>query len=289
MTKPTRPVLRYLGGKWRLAPWITSHFPPHRVYVEPFGGAASVLLRKPRSMGECYNDLACELVNLFRVLRDAVQAQALIRAISLTPFGRVEYDEAFEPCEDPVEAARRLVVRSYMGHGSSAATSLRSTGFRASLVNRSGALPAADWAILPPALGAVCERLQGVVIECRPALKIIERYDAPDALIYLDPPYVAATRSPKRRGDKAFHSYEHEMSDADHVALLQAVRGLTGMAVLSGYPSALYDDALTGWQRVECKAHADGARKRTEVLWINPAATAALKGPVQQTLLGHGA
>lgn len=134
----TRPALRYLGGKWRLAPWILRHFPPHRVYVEPFGGAASVLIRKPRSQGECYNDLEGGVVNLFQVLRDPDLCADLCRAIDLTPFARDEYDRAFETTADPVEAARRLIVRSYMGHGSSAALAVRSTGFRASMVNRGG-------------------------------------------------------------------------------------------------------------------------------------------------------
>lgn len=273
---PTRPPLRYLGGKWRLAPWIINHFPPHRVYVEPFGGAASVLLRKPRSAGECYNDLDGSLVNLFSVLRDVEQAAELCRRVGLTPFARAEYDLAFEPTDDPIERARRLVVRSYMGHGSSSAISTRSTGFRASLVNRGGALPAGEWPGMPAALQAISGRMQGVLIECRPALQVVERYDADDTLVFLDPPYVQETRSAKRRGGQAFHAYTHEMTDKDHLGLLDWACGAKSMIVLSGYASRLYDERLECWRRFTIDTHADGALDRTEVLWINPAAGAAL-------------
>lgn len=89
----TRPALRWHGGKWRLAPWVIEHFPPHRVYVEPYGGAASVLLRKRRSYAEIYNDLDDEVVGMFRVLRSD-RAPDLVRAVALTPFGRREFEEA---------------------------------------------------------------------------------------------------------------------------------------------------------------------------------------------------
>jgi len=115
MTKPRRPILRYHGGKWRLAPWIISHFPRHRFYVEPFGGVASVLLRKPRSFHEVYNDLDGNLVNLLSVLRDETTRNKLIEDLRLTPFAREEFVLARRDADDPIERARRTIVRSFMG------------------------------------------------------------------------------------------------------------------------------------------------------------------------------
>jgi DNA adenine methylase len=274
MTAPRRPLLRYLGGKFKLAPWIVEQFPPHRVYVEPFGGAASVLLRKPRAFAEVYNDLDGETVNLFRVLRSD-RAAELVRALSLTPFAREEFGESYAVVDDPVERARRLVCRSFMGFGSGA-TFRRPTGFRAN-ANASGRHnTAAEWAGYPEALVAIIERLRGVVIENSDAVDVMRRSDRDDTLHYVDPPYVPATRSPTaRRAEAAFHAYEHELTEQDHVALLAALRELRGMVVLSGYPSELYDAHLQGWHRIERDALADGARPRTEVLWINPACVAA--------------
>src|SRR4051812_27379642 len=120
MSAPTRPVLRWHGGKWKLAPFVLPFFPPHRIYVEPFGGAGSLLMRKERVYAEIYNDLDDVVVNLFRVLRDEAKGTRLIDALRLTPFARAEFDEALEEAEDDVERARHLVVRSYMGFGSNA-------------------------------------------------------------------------------------------------------------------------------------------------------------------------
>lgn len=116
---PRRPALRYYGGKWRLSPWIISHFPSHECYVEPFGGGASVLLNKPRSPLEIYNDLNGQVVNFFAVLRE--QSDKLIRAIELTPWARAEYElsqEIVVPNNgNRVEAARRFYISCWMGFG----------------------------------------------------------------------------------------------------------------------------------------------------------------------------
>ena len=150
-----RPPLRYLGSKWKLAPWIVSHFPPHRIYTEAFGGAASVLLRKPRCHGEVYNDLDGEVVNLFRVLRNPAQARELVRLVSLTPFAREEFELSCLPDGDPIEQARRTVARSFMGFGSNA-VQVGNTGFRGN-TSRIGGTPAGDWLGMPRALEEVAD------------------------------------------------------------------------------------------------------------------------------------
>lgn len=276
---PTRPILRWHGGKWLLAPWIISHFPPHRIYVEPFGGAASVLLRKERVHAEVYNDLDDDVVNLFRCLQDRDLAARLRELLRLTPFARREFEIAWDHVDDPVERARRLIIRSFMGFGSNAHNSMgrghKTTGFRANS-SRSGTTPAEDWANYPDCLDAVIARFAGVIVEHRPAVQVMQAHDGGGTLHYVDPPYVASTRSPANKYDLKHRMYRHELSDADHVDLLAALSDLSGMVVLSGYPHPLYDDALPDWRRIERRALADGARERTEVLWINPACAAAL-------------
>ena len=290
---PTRPMLRWHGGKWKLAPWIISHFPRHRIYVEPFGGAASVLLRKPRCYSEVYNDLDRFVVNLFEVLRDPERGDALVELLRLTPYARAEFVAAKDTSDDPVEWARQLIIRSFMGFGSNAHSSspvalatgfkthtrpkadYRTTGFRANS-NRSGTTPAHDWANYPDALGAINARLRGVTIENRPAVEVMRQHDGPQTLHYVDPPYLPETRSPANKYDLKHRMYRHELSVGDHIELLAFLQTLQGMVLLSGYPSLLYEEALPGWRRIETATHADGARPRTEVLWLNPACAEAL-------------
>lgn len=267
-----RPIGRFHGGKFRLAPWIIQHFPAHRTYVEAFGGMASVLLRKPRSYQEIYNDRSGDLVNLFRVLRAPRLSKQLVKSIRLTPFAREEFDLAYEPSDDKVERARRLLVRCGMGFGSSGQSKRHKTGFRGS-ATRSGTTPAHDWAGQPQSLENAIERLMGVTVENRPAVKVIEYHDSPETLFYLDPPYVHDVRTWLHAKD----AYDFEMSNSEHADLAKLCKGVSGMVVLSGYRCPLYDELYADWTRVDKAAHADGARDRVESLWLNPATVSRLQ------------
>lgn len=261
-----RPLLRYHGGKWKLAPWIIGHFPTHKVYVEPYGGGGSVLLRKQRSYAEIYNDLDGEIVNVFRVARN--HGAELREQLRLTPFSRLDFEESYFEAFDPIEQARRTIARSFMGFGSAAATQGAnrragpSTGFRANS-NRSGTTPAHDWKNYTECFDDLIERLRGVVIENRDAMEVMAAHDGIETLHYVDPPYMFETR------DDGRSDYRFEMTDLQHTELGEFLKGLKGTVILSGYPSQTYENIYADWRRVERKHYADGAKERTEVLWIN--------------------
>lgn len=267
----TRPALRYHGGKFRLAPWILNFFPPHSCYVEPFGGAAGVLLQKPRVYAEVYNDLDSDIVNFFRVLRDPGLRSDLIEACRLTPYAREEFVLAYEPTDDMLERARRTCVRAAMGFGSAGATK-GTTGFRTDTRRKYGTAQH-NWADYPSAIAAIGERFAGILIENRDAIQVLQDHDGHDTLHFVDPPYVHGTRVMRAR------SYRHELDDAAHERLLMAIQDVDGMVVLCGYRSDLYDGTLRSWERHEISARISGGRgttTRTECVWLNPACSAAL-------------
>jgi DNA adenine methylase len=265
MPEVKRSMLRYHGGKWRIAPWIISYIPAHRIYVELFGGGGSILLRKPRSYSELYNDLDGEIVNLFRVARD--RGDELREKLALTPYSREEFILAYKPSDDPLEQARKTVVRAFMGFGSSAATEGKSskggnplTGFRSN-TNRSGTTPAHDWAHYPDALTGIIGRLRGVVLENRNALGIIKFHDTENTVFYADPPYLPSVRDYGT-------DYRYEMTEEDHIRLAEQLNQVKGAVLISGYHSDLYNELYKGWVRREKNTYADGAKPRTEVLWM---------------------
>jgi DNA adenine methylase len=258
MNRVTRPLLKYHGGKWLLGPWIRSYFPPHRIYVEPFGGGGSILLQKNRCFEEVYNDLDEEVVNLFRIVRD--RGDELLHKIELTPYSRVEHKLSMLETDDPLERARRLIVRSFMGRDPSSATRKDDGTFKGRQ-SKAWINCAQVWMGYPDALKGVIKRLRGVIIETLPAVEVIKKHDGPETLFYVDPPYLPETRDKGR-------DYRHEMTEADHKDLAEVLNHTVGTVVLSGYPSKLYDELYKGWLRKEVGALADGGFPRTEVLWM---------------------
>lgn len=255
-----------------MADWILAHFPlatAYDTYVEPFGGSASVMMRKPRSEYEVYNDLDGEIVNVFRVLQDDTQSERLNELLRLTPYARTEFELSYKPTDDPVEQARRTIFRAFSGFGSAAATKGR-TGFRGfSGSSGRGVNPASYWSRYPENLAVFGERLSGVVLENRPALDVMKDRDGQRVMHYVDPPYVHTTRA--LGSDKG--CYRHEMTDGDHEYFLNAIRDLEGFVVLSGYDCELYRDKLSDWSLVSSEVPASGNKGtvfRTESLWLSP-------------------
>lgn len=273
---PTRPAFRYYGGKWNIASWIISFFPPHLNYVEPCGGGASVLLQKIRSPLETYNDLDDNVVNFFRVLR--AQPNELIQQLELTPYARKEYEVSFQPADDSVEQARRFFVASAMSIIPILNIDFRPNLRSVRLVNRADHAPALPFLSSRSFdhLLAVANRLLGVQIENDTYSKIITAYDNQDTLIYFDPPYVENTRT---EGG----IYSHEWHNDDHIDAAHLLRDCSGYVVISGYACPLYTELYEahGWQRHDKEAQTNGGGKRIESVWLSPRTVKALTRPKQ--------
>jgi DNA adenine methylase len=252
-------ILKYPGAKWALAPWIVQHLPRMPYYVEPYCGSAAVFCNLPwRPTHAVLNDLDGDIVNLFRVIRE--RGGELATLVEVTPWARGEYELSYEPSDDPLERARRFLVRVWQSHGFY--TAVARHGWSLGPMGDCAASRAAGWRRLPPRIVAAAALLQAAHIANDPALTLLKRYQRSDVLIYADPPYPPALR---KRGIYT----EDAMTDADHLALLDVLDAHPGPVALSGNACALYDDRLTHWHRVTTPARAERGGARTEVLWLN--------------------
>ncbi|MBN6739851.1 DNA adenine methylase [Acidithiobacillus sp. MC6.1] len=284
----------WLGGKSRLAKTIISLFPPHLAYVEPFGGAANVLLSKIRSNIEVYNDFSGLLVNFFRVLQDTNHRSALMDRLEWTPHARAEYARAVTLLDNPDPVIRAWAFftaqcQGISGAGSLGKRSANNWGYSRTN-NQAGA-----FRVHVDKLPAIAHRLRDVTIEHGDGVSVIRRWDAPETLFYIDPPYADAARTNKA-GRSAYHV---EIDDGGQRDLVDALLSIQGMAVLSGYRTPLYEPLESaGWERREFEVDLSAAarvrsfnsmdtkgkarRKRTECLWLSPGVVEAECRKVRQ-------
>lgn len=265
-----RPPVKYHGGKYWLRKWILSFITPSKVYVEPFGGSATVLLNKKRSEREIYNDLDYSIYVLMLILRDRLSD-------FLAEISKVEYDEPtyykFKASLlskdfmnlDPIQQA----VCSYCARRMSRGGANRTFCWSARCSKDGICYDKNSWYTMFQELPLISARLQGVEIWNRNALDVIEETDSPDALFYLDPPYLQSTR-------KCPNVYMVEMDLDSHRRLSEIVKTAQAAFILSGYPSSEYEEWYTGWERFDRPianhaAHGKEKRWETECLWRKPA------------------
>lgn len=250
--------MKYPGSKWSIAEWIINHFPSHHSYLEPFFGSGAVFFNKPRSNIETVNDLDGNVVNLFEWIKK--DPERLAHEIYYTPYARQVYEEAFATIpEDSLERAVNFYIRLNMGHGFR--TSGEKVGWKNDVQGRERSYASQDWCNLPGKIMQAAERLRGVQIENKPAVDLIQRFNFPNVLIYLDPPYVLNTRHGKQ--------YRCEMSDTEHAHLLEVIKKHSGPVLISGYDSELYNRELKDWYREETTCYSQVCSKKREVLWMN--------------------
>lgn len=257
--------IKYPGAKWSMAEWIVAKMPPHKVYLEPFFGSGAVFFNKPAVQYETINDIDDRVVNFFKVCRD--RPEDLARAVALTPWSRKEFEAVQEEragqripmTGDPVEDARRFVIRCSQGFGNKTADRV---GWK-NTKHSAGPSNPRVWSALPDRIILVGERLKNAQIECRPAEELIPAYNAEDCLIYIDAPYPGKTRKGKRL------YFNEMMGDDEHEALLNLLLKHKGPVIVSCYRNQLYDDILKSWHVYEKAAQDAAGKKRTEAIWTN--------------------
>ena len=270
-----RSPITWMGSKSCFRSKLLPLFPPHKYYVEPFGGGASVLLAKPPSAIETYNDIDRGLYEFFQVVSNPVLFPQFWARISALPYSRELYDECrdtWHGCRDQMERTWRWYVvarQSFCGCfcGSWGSSICTSNGDQVEIT--------AKWRSAIQMLPTIHQRLLRVQIECCDFRDCLKRYQGPDYLAYLDPPYVWSSRKSGR--------YDHEMADSDHQELVEILLQYTGSVVLSGFPNPIYGPLeKAGWSRDDFTRQCSlvgktaGTRNRghdgtrTECVWRNP-------------------
>ncbi len=269
----TKAPIRWYGGKssqtLKIVPLLESV--PHKRYIEPFGGSAAILLAKTPVSSETYNDLNSGLYSLFTVLSDDKLFKSFMKKIRALPYSYQMWHEADEKQgnDDVVMRAVYFFILLRQGFGGQA----DGWGYGVSKGETNNYWPAVS------RLSSVHKRLKYVQVDNRDFRLLLRTHDNPDALFYLDPPYVMDTRKGGTR-------YTHEMTNDDHQQLVDLLLSGSSHYVLSGYEHDLYAPLVrNGWHVIRWETVSWGANaravseargKRTECLYIAPATWQAI-------------
>ncbi len=282
-----KTIIPYPGGKAMHFEWIYQFFPPHKIYVEVFGGSGAIILNKSPSQIEVYNDIDQNLVSFFRVLQDYKKSQILYRKLKYTLYSREElyraYDIINNKSSDEIERAWAVYVLTRMGFGARMYSPTFSVNLNESDKSKSNTFYSSLRYIVE-----FKKRLENIIVENLDWEECMEKYDTEETLFYLDPPYpIEVINSNKLYiQDKGFKTLE------EHRIFLEKLKKFKGMIILSGYDNKVYDDVLKDWKKEYKKTYSPiGAfysdkiekvkkltyNEKMEVLWINPQCQAMQK------------
>jgi len=254
--------ISYYGGKQNMLRHILPLIPEHKVYIEPFFGGGAVFFAKSPSLVEIINDTDAMVVNFYKVCQ--TDLKALKNKIEATLFSRATYSVALTIYRmphlfDDLQRAWAFYVATNMGF----ACRIGSWGFDKygkrlkTFMNKKIQFD-----------DRIYKRLANTQVEHNDALHIIDLYDSPDAIFYIDPPYI-------RTEQGQYKGYSRD----DYLALLKKLTQIKGKFLLSSYPSdeldlyikefawnsLSFDKSLSAIKGIEGKKR----RRKTEVLTAN--------------------
>lgn len=251
LKNPVHPPMRYFGGKYRQRRQIVSKMPPHKTYVEPFAGAANVLLAKPPSEKEVLSDKDPKVVKVHRAIK--ARSETWDEHPSRRRWDRI-HDTA--PSRRSGEDQAYLIDHAYGGFPEDRRQNYHDSGMKSTFDTSKVHARVRDALVLNRDFGAV-----------------MRMFDSPSTLHYLDPPY----------SKDVYKKYtEHEVRPADVAKVAGKMRG---DVMVSYDDTAEVRRAFQGprWRRtsygVERSLEGHGARKQTrEVLITNFDPTAERSG-----------
>jgi len=206
--------LSYIGGKNRLAKRVIEIFPEHTTYVEAFAGGAQILFRKKPSKVEVLNDLDSEIVNFYRICQQ--HYEELLRYFRFAVISREWFDLLKQSDPKALTDIQRAARYLYLLRNSYASL-VRNPVYHRNVVQP----PGFNLTNLPELIENAHKRLARVQLECAPYDEVIDRFDRPTTLFYLDPPYF---------GRKL---YRHNLGEADFAKLAGQLKQIRGKFILS--------------------------------------------------------
>lgn len=222
-----KPPFGYPGGKSKSVEKILPHLPHSECYVEVFGGSAAVMLSKRPTKLDVYNDRYAGVVAFYQCMRCPAKMAKLMDWLQNTVHAREEWlicRETWENCDDPVERAARWYYMTAYSFGAQG----RHFGSDARAPNSVSGKIFGNMDRFP----AIHSRFKRVLVENQDCIDCITKFDTPDTVFYLDPPYIATSGG----------MYKHEMSHEAHRRLIDKIFDSEGTFVVSGYSNPVYEN-----------------------------------------------